>query len=218
MNLAIKVSWLFTDLLAPVFLVLHLMISAHAEPWNTPYEKFFTQSGVEAEFETLSDGTEIRTLMLPGKVLLEQRRKNGEISTLTLDQSGLGAVLCSKEIYLAAKMAVDTCRDLENARVSGLLDTAINRINEFIAINSVEQISLNSLVEADLAKLSRFRKQLGASPDDGQVASCKTLNPERAYFAMQIAKSIEKMSDEEFSHDVDELLSVPRLPVMNPCL
>ncbi len=204
--------------IAAVSLAFSLTVPVCAEPWNTPYDRFFEDPDLKAEFRTQGDGTEIRSVVLPGDVRLEEQRKDGAISRFTWDTSDAGAVLCVREIYLTIQIALAVCEDLENRKVSNRLDEALGRFDDFVVANSVEPVSLSQLRENEQARLTEFRKEMKGAPNEEKVASCRSVDEERSRFRAEFSKAFSNMSDEEFRSQIDRLLAVPRLPAMNPCL
>jgi len=218
MNPVRKRSLVATGLAAALLLTSGLAVFGQSDPWNTPYDPYFERPDLAPEFKVLSDGTEIRKVMLPGDVLLEMERKNGRIRIATFDQSGHGAVLCAKGIYQLVRAALDTCEDLENDRVSRLLDEALDRMDRFILANSIEPVTMSQLQERDQAILKKLRNDLSGPDEAGTIKSCKTAIPDRVELTALLVSEFDKTSDEEFTARVDNLLSVPRLPARNPCL
>lgn len=191
---------------------------AQGEPWNTPYDRHFAKADLVPEFELREDGTERRSVMLPGKVLLEQIRKNGQIEQIMTDHSGLGAVMCAKAIYWEIKVKVDNCSDLQNERLSRLLAEALSRIDGFIVENSIDQVSWDDIAKSDHIRLEHRLHDLGLKGDEKTGATCKKNSPSGAEFAVMMSKNILDGTDDEFLDGVDEMLSVPRVPALNPCL
>lgn len=156
--------------------------------------------------------------MLPGDVLLEMERKDGKIKIATFDQSGHGAVLCAKGIYQLVRAALDTCQDVENVRVSRLVDEALDRMDRFILANSIEPVTMSQLQERNQAMLRKLRNDLTGPDISGKLKSCKADVPERVQLPARLVSGFDETSDEAFTARVDDLLSVKRLPAMNPCL
>lgn len=211
-------DWFAKGVAVMVFLAPLLAVPVRAEPWNTPYDRFFEDPKAKAEFKTLDDGTEVRSVLLPGGVRLEERREDGAISRYSMDTSGAGAVLCTREIFLTVQIALAVCEDLENRTVSNRLDEALGRVDDFVVANSVEPVSLSQLHENEQARLIEFRKEMRGASDEEKVASCRSVDEERFRFRAEISRALGSMSDEDFRKWLDHLLAVPRLPAMNPCL
>jgi hypothetical protein len=214
----IKLTFAASGLASALLLFSPWAAFAQSEPWNTPYDPYFDRAELAPEYKVLPDGTEIRKVMLPGDVLLEMERKDGKIKIATFDQSGHGAVLCAKGIYQLVRAALDTCQDVENERISRLVDEALDRMDHFILANSIEPVTMRQLQERDQTRLRKLRNDLIGPDASGQLKSCKADVPEHVQFPARLVSEFDKTSDEEFTARVDDLLSVPRLPAMNPCL
>jgi hypothetical protein len=211
-------SFAASSLASALLLFSPLAAFAQSAPWNTPYDPYFDRADLAHEFKVLPDGTEIRKVMLPGGVLLEMELTDGKIQIATFDQSGHGAVLCAKGIYQRVRVALDACQDVENERVSRLVDEALDRMDHFILSNSIEPVTMSQLQERDQTKLRKLRNDLIGEGASGKLKSCKAEVPERVQFPARLVSAFDETSDEEFRAKVDDLLSVPRLPAMNPCL
>ncbi len=182
----------------------------HSESWNTPYDSLFEQSGAEVTTSTLEDGTEMRRLMTPGDVEVTQYRKGEKVRTVATDKSGLGAVRCVWGFYIEIKMSLDACSNLENPEVSERLGVAINRINKFISKNWFDQISIEQLEDSIENRVIKFHEHNNVSSGTGLQCQNRDIQ--------HIINLIEELPDGEFERGIDKLLSVPRLPVSNPCL
>jgi restriction endonuclease Mrr len=114
------------------------------------------------------------------------------------DKSGKGAVLCNWAIFLGVQAGVSAC-SLPRRPVDDAIDRAVTSIDAFIISNS----SLHPTP----AMVEEFKRR--------QRPTCTNAN------AQTIAQSIEpfrRASAEQIDAAVKELLSIPREPVMNPCL
>jgi len=187
---------------------------AQSTDWGTPYDKFFEMDNLEPKYSRLKNGEEKRSVEIPRKTRIHQTRRDGKTSTMAIDSSGHGAILCTREIYIAVKIALDNCRDLNYSTASMELDLALQKIDKFILENSIEQVSQLDL-EADYKrKNAGFRSQIS----DSSSGMCKIQLGEGLAFMERIADQIEKMPQGDFKKQLAQILSVPRLPVMNPCL
>ena len=180
---------------------------AGEKDWNTRYDRFFSDPSVKVDIQTLEDGTVKRTLTLPGEILVEQRRRDGKVSTFTTDRSGLGAVLCAKEILFTVKTAIDHCEALKNPKLSKRFGEALSKINHFIAANWPRPVTLDEIMRNDKKRVSDL------------VHSERNLcKGDEAYTMAQMVEGYEQMPEKTFMDEIDKMLSVPRLPVMAPCL
>lgn len=182
---------------------------AQVEAWGTGYDVLLERPGVTVSTETRDDGTEERRFELPGGVEIIEERKDGEVSSFRVDNSGHGAVLCSWGITIALATWVETCPALHSQTNRTRYLDAVPRINRFIRDNMFEPVTLEQ-VEAAAAERRKAAVELYESESDPASFCTKS----------EYAKFIEaygELSDQEFQAFVDKLLSVPRLPVMGPC-
>lgn len=193
-------------------------VPAEVERWGTVYDELLMDPNSKVVRETLSDGTESRVITLPGNVKVRQQRREGNVSTSVWDESGRGPVLCVQRIYAEVKVRLDTCQELKSPRVSSLLGEAIGQINQFIQKNSIVAVSIERLDAAYQEHLDRYRRQIGIVQPGIANVLCNKIDASGLDFATPFVESINEMSDEEFQSEVDKLLSVPRLPALNPCL
>ncbi|WP_375395553.1 hypothetical protein [uncultured Sphingomonas sp.] len=119
---------------------------------------------------------------------------------LKTDVTGKGAVLCVWGIYEAVRAVGKECNQGKDADFQAQLDQSLKHIDDFIITNGPAK-------KADLeARRSEGLKQLHAS---GNLC------------VGEAAKLYERMRDHGPSilrESTTELLSIPREPVMNPCL
>jgi hypothetical protein len=206
---AFKVACLGGMLLAPP-------VPGHAEPWNTPYDKFFEAENAEVTIRTEADGTEVRRVMTPGNVEVRQYRKDGNVRTVVMDDSGYGAVLCVWDLYVSFKFALEACYPTEHSVAIRRLGMAIDRISAFIVENSLEPTPIDKIeaaIEKRRLKYESLREAAGRS-----TSLCKSSNEHDEKFFRHFVDDIEGPSEEEFTKKIESFLSVPRLPAMNPCL
>jgi hypothetical protein len=117
------------------------------------------------------------------------------------DKSGAGAVLCSWSIYLSIQNQTAACA-LPRRPADDAIDQAIAAINEFILANSSLHPTRPMLEDFKRGAAESELRQRGlekacASPD---------------------LEMFRRPSPEKVQASVKALLSVPREPVMNPCL
>jgi hypothetical protein len=128
------------------------------------------------------------------------------------DSSGKGAVLCAWEIFVGVRNAIDLCFPGEFQALRADLSEAIDATNKFIVANSPGQVtkagleaSITNRADRDRATLARF------SGPASESLYCRTA---RNDFIEPMATG----SREDFRRGLADFLSVPRKPVMNPCL
>jgi hypothetical protein len=159
------------------------------------------QPGAQTTTTVHEDGSEDTEVTLPNGVVFHQVRRNDNTQTFASDVSGHGAVLCSWGIYVALEAALEICPEYRNEPLKAELADAIDRINDFIVANSLSPVTKTEL-EKRAASSRRDVSQL--CQPDSPVAG--------------MLKSFQSMPHDKFMSSVADLLSVPRPPVMNPCL
>jgi len=143
-----------------------------------------------------------------GGASIQRFRSDGEAITLGTDRSGRGAVLCVWQIFIVIRHSVAACAP-DRADLRAELDRSIAATNGFIVANSPGPVTL-SAVEARAHAI-----------DDQAIAGFAKLAPAArakacaADWATQIAARLTPVAVRGWT---DDLLSVPRLPVMDPCL
>lgn len=204
----------FLNLAALTLLVPNL---SFAEDWGTPYEEYFEDLTLQVEEIKTPSGFESRSLVTKGQIRIIQRRKDGEVQTATIDQSGRGAVLCARKLYIATKLRVDQCTNLKNKRASRLLGDAIEKIDRFVVENNVEGITYQQLRKAYAQSRNGFIGKLNRANDETAAKICEKNEQQQSYFLATIAR-INAFSDVEFDNLTKQLLGKKRLAVTNPCL
>ena len=200
--------------LAAVLMVSPLSAGA-SENWGTPYDKLFEEAGDRVKHSKTRNGTEIREFLTKGGVQILQERKDGKVSTSTLDMQH-GPVLCFWEIAVSVRAALDTCEETKRPKLAARLDTAIGKLNRFIAANALEKATEEQMQAIMTQRMLSFRQSQSA-PETGRV-SCAKSGPKALTFFNAYLNDLAKKSDEDYQAGIDKLLSVPRLPAMNPCL
>lgn len=211
-------SWLRFKFIGPFLAALLLILplaSVNAEDWGTPYDKLFAEAADRVKHSKAKDGTEIREFLTKGSVQIRQERKDGKVSTGTLDMQH-GAVLCFWEIAVTVRAALQTCQETNRPKLAARLDTTIGKLNRFIVANALEKPTMAQMQSAIDARMDRFR-QSQAAPQTGRVSCAKSGQKALAFFNSYLT-DVAKKSDEDYQAGIDKLLSVPRLPSMNPCL
>ncbi len=183
--------------------------TAQSEKWGTEFDALLERPDVEVSLGPGDYGGEERTLHLPGQVTVVERRLNGEITTITYDASGKGAVLCSWKFLAAVKAGYGFCSKNPNRMIEGKLDRAIGRIERFIAANWVEPTSIEQVQRWRHEILEDFFNPLGLEQWEPRICQVEDFQSYISHF--------ESLPEGEFERETDELLSIPRVPAMNPC-
>lgn len=189
--------------------------SANAEDWGTAYDKLFQMGADGVKEYKDKDGSEVREVISQGGVQIRQQRKDGQVSTTTVDVLH-GPVLCFWEIAVTVRAALQTCEETNRPDLAKRLDTTIAKLNRFILANALEKATDAQMKAAMDARLQNFRKGLSA-PAEGRV-SCAKGGQGTLKFINSYLDDVAKKSDQDYQAGIDKLLSVPRLPAMNPCL
>jgi len=143
-----------------------------------------------------------------GGASIQRFRSGGEAIERGTDRSGHGAVLCVWQVFITIRHSVAACAP-DRADLLAELDRSIAATNGFIVANSPGPVTL-SAVEARAHAI-----------DDQAIAGFAKLAPAArakacaADWATQIAARLTPVAVRGWT---DDLLSVPRLPVMDPCL
>jgi hypothetical protein len=152
------------------------------------------------------------------------RNKAGEIIELvrggvsvgqmvSIDNSGHGAVLCAWEILIETRNELDSCGPGHRADLRNALDQEIDDINRFIVLNSLDPVTLEQ-VKAGIASLTElYRQQLEPFSPDMIKKECMPGGK-----LGQFLSAYDGITVPEQRKAIEDLLSVPRPPVMNPCL
>lgn len=125
----------------------------------------------------------------------------GEVALV--DRSGKGAVLCAWSMLAAAKQIGDRCFPGQDRALREELDRSIERTEAFIVENSSAPVTR--------ADLQSFKSARG--PKDG-AASAELCRSDWA----ELYVGLRAGGAEALRAYTDDLLSLPREPVMNPCL
>lgn len=199
------------------FLLVSCPLHAADENWGTPYDDLFQEHRADVEVTKEDDGSVVRSVVLPGKVWISQRRRGAKVTTTAIDQSGRGGVLCAAGIYTAIQMVLDSCSDIDHPKGSQRLAVAMERVNKFIVENSVPLTTLERLRAKQRERVEAFEAQVrGDSPRSEPLQCLQKGISIRGFEPMLDAFAVQ--SDAEFHKWLDTLLGEPRLPVMNPCL
>jgi hypothetical protein len=126
------------------------------------------------------------------------------------DTSGKGAVLCTWSIMVEMRNGIDLCFPGEYPSMRRQLSEGIDATNDFIVANSPAPTTKAQLEAAIVDRAKKERDRLAGQPGPiAETQHCQTLRKD------WLAKS---QSDEEFKRWLADFLSVPRKPLMNPCL
>jgi len=181
--------------------------------WHDKWDVLADQPGVEITTGQNTNGDETRDILLPGKVSIHETRHDDKIERVEQDISGHGAVMCVWGIYTALRSVFDLCpTNSGDEELKTALDDAINRIDDFILANSNAGVTKEGLQAQVRKQMLAAQEKLNGLPDDVRAQKC---------YAGDAAKMLDRLRSkptDSIKRSVDDLLSVPRPPVINPCL
>lgn len=169
------------------------------------YEDEFWEKMAKRSDVKITTDNGIKTAHFSGGVTISD---NG----LSMDNSGKGAVRCSWEIYVTAKNMSELCATTNQGEFKEKIDYALNMMNAFIVRNSLSPITENEIQAQIKEKFLTLKKQTSQIPKEQFEKECSS------GFVAHIAKEIASKSFEDLKKSIDDSLSIPRPPVMNPCL
>lgn len=170
------------------------------------YELMLSQT----PWEKTERGHEEREIELPGGVFIWQKREGDEIVSRGLDRSGHGAVLCVWEFIVEFESFLDICRG-DDDHWKTELSSAIERTNEFIISNDFTGSIIHRQNRRRTHIHSRNLKSINDIPEDDLAEYC-TNSP--VFFRRWLSEG----GLDNFRTFLDDVLSVPRFPVMSPCV
>lgn len=125
------------------------------------------------------------------------------------DHSGKGAVLCTWLMMVEMRITIDLCYPSEFGDLRANLTEGIDTTNDFIVANSPTPVTKHDLNQNIARRLANERAQLaGGSPSP---AECRKRRE-------QFIEPMARQSRDEFHRWLSDFLSIPRKPLMNPCL
>ena len=210
LNMKTFLSNLILFILSIFFILYHDSSYASNDFWK----KLAIRSDVKI---SIDKKTNLRTAHFSGGVIVNETKKGG---TIGIDNSGHGAILCIWTIYTHMKNMSDICSPDSKNIFKKMIDNYIDKINDFIAVNSLspitkvqleEQIKKKFLVlkeRTDKMTKKQFGKQC-SSYDFVQIMKNKTSTMSPKELKTYIEKS---------NNSIDNSLSLIRPAVGNPCL
>ena len=177
--------------------------------WGTDYDVLLSRSDVEVEYFTSEDGWEVRKLTSPGPVIINERRRGEEYEVTSLDRSGLGAVRCAWEIYATLEYLARRCEATFEPRFVLALRDSVDQIEDFMRENSMTPVS-DEQFKTFRESWEQQQEKWYPHSEDEDICKYDPL--------LHMAYQFSAKGEAKFRDSIDELLSVPRLPVMNPCI
>jgi hypothetical protein len=202
------------------FVALALLLSVAAQAQSQPdlsdadIDTLATQPGTEVT-RTQEGDTQIIEIRRAG-VVITIRHKGDKADSVGQDNSGHGAVLCMWRLYISFRQGLNLCFLSQYPEFKEDLNYAVGAMNDFIAANSLAPTSKEE-VEAAVATLDERAKKQG----DEATAQLGGEEFQRRCTSRDFGRGIVKMAEmtrEQRRRQISDLLSVPRPPVMNPCM
>jgi hypothetical protein len=190
-----------------VFVMALFMSVAQGAQWSPFWDAVAARADAKVIDGVNDKGEQTRRIELSSGVTYFLERHGDQISVLDGDVSGHGPVQCYWEIYVAMRVHAALCSPGEDPKLEADLDLALDRINDFIVENSLVPITKPQLMDAIL---KRKQRALGQSQADRR----KQCDAEDAGGFTGFVKGT--MADRD--KWINDLLSVKRPPVMNPCM
>jgi hypothetical protein len=189
-----------------------LVTGAQGAQWSPFWDAVAARPDAKVIDGVNDKGEPTRRIELSSGVLFDLERHGDQITSVGGDMSGHGAVRCSWGIYVAIRAHVDACSPGEDPNLEADLDEALDRINDFIVENSLVPTTKSQLVDAIAQHKQQAKLALLGKSQEDQRKQCEAdgIGP--------FIKSMNSTPRDKWKSSVDDLLSVKRPPVMNPCL
>jgi hypothetical protein len=162
------------------------------------YDALFRDKAAEVVTEQ-RDGLTIRTLNLPGNVVVQDTGTSDGI--VAFDQSDGGAVGCFLMIYVQLGDALKICPALGTAEDRVRHAAYVSRVNVFVAANAYPPMTVAELE----GLLDTYAK-----PTDQAICG--------RFDDIDMDGFIAGFLGPDMDAQLDKALATPRLPVNNPCL
>jgi hypothetical protein len=200
------------------FYVLALPAAWASDDWGGhDFDALIASPGTRVILSKANDEDERREIRLANGVSFFQTRRNGKvIGVLGNDNSGHGAVLCGISQILTVRNLLSVCAPRQSAEEIAELDSQLDRIADFAVANSLppqpttSKAAIQSQIEQAKAKVAA--DAASATPDN--IATYCNIGDG----AMMLSRYRGSWGDGKLKRYVDDLLSVPRPPVSNPCM
>lgn len=167
--------------------------------FDQQWEEWKKRPGVHLTKAKSADGKENETLTFPGNVDFT-RYADGHI--LSVDNTPQGSVMCSWHIYIHMLAQAESC-DVDQSWRDSTKD-AVERINQFIIENSLSSLTKEGVNKETEKQLKESKKHF----ESDRARQCKS----------GMANMSGKVDKVAFKKTIDELLAIPRPPVINPCM
>ena len=152
----------------------------------------------------------VRRLELPGPVIIEEvTRATGGMRYVASDQSGLGAAGCGFALLADLVALTGMCDDMLTPGEHAVLEQHLWRVGRFVADNAYPPLAESALRAAVVARL---QARLEAYRQEGEG-----ICPRHDGAELGLVEMARNLTRDGASTAIDRLVSLPRLPVMDPC-
>lgn len=177
-----------------------LPLTAWAEPW-IDYDLLLQQEADTVVVSTDADGRETRRLDMGNGVTVTC----SDTGCVGVDETG--AVGCAWKIYSSLLAIAEVC-GIPQGKTTRLTDIH-RKLTDFVAANGVPPRSTAEIEALHRQEVEAYRNGTGTT---GPLVCENVTAPESEVMTM-----IDAMATDDSGYP-DDVLAVPRLPVMNPCL
>ena len=191
---------------AALTLGIFLMVSGPVVAFENDYPALF-----EAHADKVNMAQPgLRRLELPGPVVIEEiTHSNGTRTYRASDQSGLGAAGCGFGLLVDLVVRSGFCEGMLSRSQHSELEAHLWRVARFVGDNAYPRMSEDAIRPALVDRL-QFRSEAYISSD---VGGC----PQDDAGTQDLAEMAKNLSGPAGQAAIDRLVSLPRLPVMDPC-
>jgi hypothetical protein len=184
-------------------IALILLLSQIASADDKIWDILSKQKDAEITLKEMPDGKTIRTAKFKSGVVFTETENGGAFAS---DNSGLGAVMCGWMTHSHISNLLQSCRPDSHPKLKGAYKKAVDRINDFIVLNSLTPVTKP---EIEAAAKNMFDSERKNTPLDKLCTS---------EFLPESKEDIDDVALKKFEANIDNFLSMPRPPVAEPCL
>jgi hypothetical protein len=176
------------------------------------FDQLAQQPGAQVREEIAPDGSLEKEILLPSGVAFTRRQLGDKVSVVDEDRTGHGAVLCAWSLYIALGVTLEACGKRQEDELRQHLAAAIDEINNFIVSNSLTAVTKEEVESRVLQTRAAHWRRIAAVSAAEVKRSCTSGDAARMIAGFSVQRA------EERRGALEKLLSVPRPPVLNPCL
>lgn len=182
---------------------------AQPAPREGLFETFARQPGARI-VQTGPDGQPVAVEV--NGVVMTRMVQGGRTIVAGVDRTGRGAVLCIWMMLNVVQMALEACHSDDDIVLRQETAASVQRMLDFILANDLERRP-RAEWEAVLDHQRRPMRDQLSSTDPTRLANACRTGP-----VGDVLRNYRSMPPAERQRMVDDLLSIPRHPVLNPCL